>query len=200
MRRVILVDGTHGASRADDFTNPQHHFARTLASAGCVPVSAARPFGWDTSVDGIEGKNYVWIAAGASLYNYAVPVLCEEKRVPSDELLVIAFSHGVQVALYAFALGLKGTLISVNPPIRSEMIEVAKTAKPNLKGWLNLSGDWRDVWAVLGAFGDRNLSLRREYPAGMALEVKVPGVHGAALRDEKHAAEWPAWIDKVMPR
>ncbi len=40
----------------------------------------------------------------------------------------------------------------------------------------------------------------RLWYAGMALEVKVPGAHGAALRDEKHAAEWPGWINQVMPR
>src|SRR5438128_12700650 len=110
-RRYILVDGTHGSRRAGDWTDPAHHFARTLASAGCVPVSAARPFDWDTNVDGIFGSNDTWIAGRANLYKYAVPVLCEERRVPSDELLVIEFSRGVEVAVYGFVLGVAGSLV-----------------------------------------------------------------------------------------
>lgn len=199
MTRYILVAGTHGAERPDDFDSPDHFFADVLKfRANVLPVSIENRFVWSTALDGLAGKNYTWMAAGSNLYSYAVPPLCPEKRIPSNDLLVIAFSHGVQVALYAFALGLKGRFISVNPPIRDDMIDVAKQARPNIVKWLNLYGDWRDVWAVLGAVRDGHLGIRRKYPEGLNIQQElVPGAHGAAVRERKYAANWPRWIQQV---
>lgn len=195
--RYTLVDGTHGAERKDDFTAPGSPFLKTI-NALVPPVSEEYPYKWDTSLDGLGKENTVWMAAGANLFMYLVPPLCPDRRVKPEDLLVITFSHGAQVALYAFALGLKGRLITVNPPIRREMVEVAEVAKPNMISWLNLYGDWRDVWAVLGAALDGHLGLTRKYPEGLCnAQELVPGGHGDALRLEKHMAQWPGWLRLV---
>lgn len=198
MTRYLLVEGTHGETQQDQWNSPSGEFVRTvLPACGAVPV-CDEPFCWTTAVDGLFGKDTTWQVSGMQLYYYCVPPLCPASRVPSDELVVIAFSHGAQVALYAFAAGLKGSLITVNPPIRSDMDDVITKGLPNIHYWLNLYGDWKDVWAVLGAVGDGHLGIRRQYKQANRNEM-VPGAHGAAIRQlGAHAGQWPAWVREVM--
>lgn len=196
MLRYVLVAGTHGATRQNDFDAPGSKF-RAVLDNYAQPVSVDRPFMWSTAYDGLDSKNIEWIAGGAALYTYCVPPLCPEHRVKPDELLVIAFSHGVQVALHAFAMGLRGRLISVNPPIRKDIYPVARIARPNLIRWTNIYGNWRDRWAVLGALFDGQVSFRKDYPSGFCDEQHlVPAGHGAALRDEKYFHLWKGWVTR----
>lgn len=199
MTRYILVDGTHGEHRENDWSAPGSEFRKRMAVNGLVAVQP--PFEWTTALDGLWGKNVSWQVGGNNLFYHLVPPLCPERAVPSDELIVIAFSHGVQVALYAFAAGLRGRLISVCPPIRSDMFRVAQVARPNILRWLNLYGNWKDVWAVAGAIRDGHFGIQRSYPAGFCdTQEKVAGGHGAALRDPKILAgpQWAGWVAEVL--
>lgn len=195
--RYILVDGTHGAYDKDDWSRPDGRMVQeVLPACGLLPVNNDTPFRWSTALEGLWGKDIEWRVAGMALYQYAVPWLCPAHRIPGNDLLVISFSHGAQVALHAFAQGLKGRLLTINPPVRSDMESVIATARPNLLRWVNLYGDWKDVWAVLGAVGDGHFGLRRQFPQA-DVNLLVRGPHGAALRDSKFTATWPGWIAEV---
>lgn len=194
MLRYIIVNGTHGATRHGDFDAPGSKFLATLDNLA-EPVCREQPYCWSTALEGIDGDNIEWLVAGANLFQYAVPPLCPDRRVKSEELLVIAFSHGVQVALYAFSMGLKGRFISVNPPIREDMLAVARDARHNMVSWTNLYGNWKDTWAIFGAIRDGNWGLRRQYPENFCTrQVLVPGGHGAALREDKYYPMWKEWV------
>ena len=201
MIRYVLVAGTGGAGRPHDFDAADSQFQQTLRAAGAEPAVPQFPFIWDGDVDGISGHNYVWLAGGVNLKYYCIPPLAPETGIPKEQLLVIAFSHGVQVALYAFACGLKGSLISVCPPIRHDMTPIIEQAQPNLHYWLNLYGNWRDFWAIAGGLFDWDWRFRRSYPDGVCSRQElVPGGHGAALRDPQWAGKWAGWIQEVMPK
>lgn len=194
MTRYILVDGTAGAHREGDWSAPGSPFRIALTKASAVE---AAPFCWSTDLDGLWGKNTQWAIAGAMLYRTAVPFLCPERAVPPEELLIISFSHGTQVALLAFAAGMRGHLISVNPPIRSDMESTIQLARPNIRRWYNVYGDWKDIWAVLGEIGDGHFGLRRQYPQADR-NLKVPGKHGTLLRDPRYIGAWPGLVKEVM--
>lgn len=192
----VPVDGTHGTRRSDDWIAPDSEWTRMMADTGWYPLNQEYPYGWDTNLDGVFGKNHTWIAAGRSLFYYIVPPLCPEARIRPADTYIISFSHGTQVALYAFRSGLKGTLISVNPPIRNEMLDVARIARPNILRWINIYGDNRDIWALLGGLRDGHFGVRREFP--MADEnILVKGGHGAALRDSERFGIWRDILAKV---
>jgi hypothetical protein len=193
--RYILVAGTHGASRDDDFDALGSEFRTELNRLGLQPVSST-PFLWSTDIDGLWGKNIQWAIGGANLLSFAVPPLCPERAVPSKELLVIAFSHGAQVALHAFASGLKGRLITVNPPIRDDMEPVISHARTNIVRWVNIYGDWRDVWVVLGALRDGHFGIRRQFEQADA-NLLVEGGHGSALRNPEQFHHWQRILDEV---
>lgn len=194
MTKYVLVDGTHGANRPDDFSSPTHDFAKALKAAGVEP---AFTFHWSTDIDGLWGKDVQWWVGGYNLFVMAVPPLCPQCAIHPSNMLVIAFSHGAQVALNAFAMGLKGSLITVNPPVRSDMDAAIAQARPNIRRWVNLYGDWRDVWAVLGAIGDGHFGLRRQF-AQADVNILVPGPHGDALRNPAHYPNWSNWIQEAM--
>lgn len=191
----IAVAGTWGTKRKSDWSLPNSAFAMNLESLGYVPASELDPFEWSTEVDGLDGKNLVWQFSGLSLFYYVVPPLYPEARIPPDQTLIIAFSHGTQVALHAFAHGLKGRLITVNPPIRTDMEATVRKARPNILRWVNLYGDWKDVWAVLGAIRDGHFGIRRTFPQADE-NILVPGEHGAALTP-RYNGSWAGWLERV---
>lgn len=193
----IAVAGTWEAKRPEtNFALPNSAFAMNLETLGFVPASELQPFEWSTEVDGLDGKNSVWEFAGLSLFYYAVPPLFPGARLKPEDTLVIAFSHGAQVAFHAFAHGLRGRLITVNPPVRSDMEPIIKKGRPNMIRWVNLYGDWKDVWAVLGAMRDGHFGIRRQFELADK-NILVKGAHGAALHRE-HNGDWSGWLEEVM--
>jgi hypothetical protein len=199
----ITVDGTHEADNPHKWSLPTSRWSAAMARFGHTPLDVDNPYEWDTALDGINGQNTAWRIGGKHLYHHLVPPRCPDRRVPPEDTLIIAFSHGVNLALHAFAYGLKGRLISVNPPIRRDLRPTIAAARPNLIRWVNLYGDWRDWWAVLGGVFDGGVSIRRAYPENNDLEGKpdaqflVPGGHGAALKDQTHFVSWQMWMDEV---
>lgn len=194
MPRIIAVAGTHGQDVKDDWARHDSLFFKHLGTLGWEPYIP--PFEWDTKVDGLWGKNTIWRVAGQHLFYQVVPPLVPEARLPVKDTYLLAFSHGVNVAIEALAAGLKARgMISVCPPVRSDMRQATLIARHNVERWINLHGDWRDIWAVLGAIGAGHFGFQREIP--VAENILVPGGHGAALRNKDLWPGWAEWLEKI---
>lgn len=195
MKPYIPVSGTHGEQQASDFARPFSTFAEDMQThLGWAPINQREPFRWSTALDGLAGQHLTWEFSGLALFYYVVPPLCPEKRTTPDDTLIIAFSHGCQVALYAFAHGMKGRLVTVNPPVRSDMDPVITLARPNIRRWVNVYGDWHDVWAVLGAVRDGHFGIRRQMRQADS-NILAKGAHGVTLYDRSF---FPAFWSTVM--
>jgi hypothetical protein len=211
-RRAVLVAGTHAwrdiTSR--DWYSPGSWFALELERLGVSPVFAPDVFGsgrrvgfvWSTDVGGVgfgSGDLAVWQAAGIQLFWWCVPPWCPEARIPPDELLVIAHSHGVQPALWAFALGLRGRLLSIGSPIRKDMLPIAERARPNIARWVHVHSDGSDNWQWLGALFDGRIGVYRQHPLADVNRL-IPKVgHSEILRDPTQFHHWPTILADVWP-
>jgi hypothetical protein len=139
--KVALVAGTHGyrgLQAPDQWWWPTSPLAQMLEDEGHEIVGLERPFVWTTNVNGIGGKvhHVDWRCGGESFYTYCVPPLCPDQRVRPTDLAVVCHSHGLQPVLYAAEAGLKiECLISVSSPVRKDMADVARAARPNIKRW-----------------------------------------------------------------
>ncbi len=214
--KAVLVAGTYGWNGTSDPTNatdcwwwPGSAFTQMLLANGVTLAGGAgRPFVWSTSLDGIPGdvRHLDWRAGGVGLYGDVVPVLCPDRRVAPDETLVITHSHGLQVALHAFAEGLQGSLISVAGPVRDDMMDVARAAKPNLRKWIQIHGDAHDGWQILGVdwvgwavrcLQGKNGEIVRDHPLADE-NVALAGIdHTTLLEDPTQFDRWPAWLTRV---
>ena len=198
MKRLTLIPGTHAwqPAQTSQWWHPASTFVRYLAQAG-FPLVSHEPFVWSSDVDGIFGDrgHSDWRCGGANLYHYLVPVLCPDKRLPPEETVIIAHSHGSQVALYAAAMGLQiDTLITVAGPVRGDMREVTARARPQIRRWLHLHSDHSDYMQWLGAIGDGTLGIYRAQPLADE-NVKVPQVgHGGLLNDPAQWYRWREWL------
>lgn len=196
--KAVLVAGTHDWS--DDRTGwyaPGSSFVDLLQSQGITPVFAdGRPYTWSTALGGVGFGNRDlagWEAAGINLLAYCVPPLCPSYRIPGDDLLVITHSHGLQVALFAFAHGLKGRLIDVSGPVRKDMEMITRLALPNIRHWLHIHSDRSDTWQWLGELFDGKLGIVRQHWAADRNDC-VPKVgHSDLLRDP---AQFRHWIER----
>jgi pimeloyl-ACP methyl ester carboxylesterase len=194
--KLSLVAGTWAwePTKPDNvhWWQPSSAFCGVLTRAQLELVSSKRPFIWTTNANGIfENKHLDWRAGGVNLYAYLVPDLCPDKRIPPAETMVIAHSHGGQVALYAAAEGLKiDTLITVATPVRSDMSAIIEAARPNIRHWRHIHGSWKDYVQIAGSLGDGTFSFRRAFKqANENIEVR-----GAAHSDFINQAQYfPRW-------
>ncbi len=202
--KAVLIAGTHGykatdAANAKEWWWPTGAFAReVLAPAGIEVVApAGRAFLWPTGIDGLNENNLQWRAAGINLFAYCVPPLAPSQRIPSSELVVFAHSHAGQVAAYAFAEGLKGTLVTIGTPVRRDMEPVWKLARWNIRRHLHLYST-RDWWQVFGAVWDGAIGVRRTFPTPTRNE-RMPKGHGNILRDREIYPLWRerGWLDFI---
>ncbi|MDP3909921.1 MAG: hypothetical protein Q8Q14_05985 [Gemmatimonadales bacterium] len=190
--KAILIGGTHSFGR-EDWHDENSPFARdVLAPAGIEVVAPdGRPYLWSGALDGVIGSNTKWESAGYHLLAYAVPPLAPEHRIPSAELIVIAHSHAGQAAAYAFAYGLKGTLVTIGTPVRKDMQPVWGDAHRNISRHLHLYSK-RDWWQLFGAIGDGVLGILRTFPEPTRND-EMPKGHGDVLRD---VALFPLWQER----
>jgi hypothetical protein len=194
--QVVLVAGTHSWKpdcARPGWWEPSGDFARYLVEQpGIELIDRQRPFVWSTDLDGgpFEAAHRDWRAGGMNLYAYIVPPRCPEHRVPPADTLVLCHSHGLQVALYAFAAGLQGALVSVAGPVRGDMADVAKRARPNITWWRHIHSDHSDWWQILGTIGDGRFGIYRAHPLADE-NVAVPDVgHSSLLYDPRMFERW----------
>jgi len=202
----ILVAGTgswNDDARVDWYT-PGSRFARFLEAEGLAPTFGpgaghVNPFVWSTSVAGIPvfSRRATWPAAGIALA-YFITMMADLR---GHETAIIAHSHALQVVLYACVnAGIKvAHLISVESPVRRDMLEVATRARPLIGHWLHIYSDWSDRWQWLGELFDGHLGVVRAHPLADRND-SVAGVgHSALLRDPTQFYRWTdlGWLDPL---
>lgn len=219
-RRCILGPGTFGykgelaltENMNADWFCPGHDTYQWLATdMRLQPIT----FIWDGQIGGIGfGKKdlYGWMAAGVQLAHTAAPVVCPEMAIPGSELIVIAHSHFTQVALCAAAAGMKiALLVSVCGPVRADMMDIAKRARPNIQRWVHLHGGRKDRWQIRGSLFDSMnprdwFKVQRTHPLADINRGLSEADHSVYLRDpawrwvlREALAEAPVWPVPTIP-
>lgn len=204
-KKVILVAGTHSwdpdhIGMAPDWFEDGSPFVKMLVSNGVdVVFSNGRPFTWSTELGGTflsKNDTGLWHAAGLNLYSYVVPPLAPDRCIPPEELVVLTHSHGMQVALFAFAAGLRGDLVSVSGPVRGDMKKVTEKARGNIGNWLHLHTSGWDFWQVAGAMFDGHIGVVRKQPLADKNDT-MEGGHTTILRDPTCFGQWidNGWLE-----
>jgi hypothetical protein len=149
-------------------------------------------------LDGLDGNDENWDAAGRALAHYIMPPLCDHAIIPPSETFIIAHSHGGNVVAYACGVyGLKVSgLITVATPVRKNMDAVYKKAAENIDRHLHLYAGWKDYMQILGGLFDGQWGIHRDMPYAEK-NAKMPGGHGDILRDPKLFQNWldKGWLD-----
>lgn len=194
MSQVVLVAGTYGleGNVTSEWWYPTSPFAAFLSTHGISTVGKTRPFEWSTNIDGLIGKPIDWIAGGANLLSYLVPVLCEDRRMPPNQTHIICHSHGLQVVLYACEMGLKvDTLVSVCRPVRQDVMNACPHARSRIRSWTHLYSNNRDYWQALGEFMDGgHWGIVRKHPWADKNDYTADVGHTGLLEDEQQFSQW----------
>ncbi len=205
MADVVLVPGTH-SWRNDgkrEWYYPNSEFAAWLTAHGINVVAdpTGEPFIWSTDVGGVgfgDGDRVGWAAAGRQLFWWCVPPRCPENRIPPQDLIVIAHSHGMQVALYAAAQGLKiAHLITMAGPVRKDMRETTAIARTNIAYWTHVHSDRSDWMQVFGGLFDGHFGIQRKHPAADR-NIFVRKVGHSKLLREPDFQVWREILDKLL--
>lgn len=191
--QYLAVNGTHeNRTPEGHWSHPESPISQYLERYGLLNIahSAMLPFDWSDDLNFTAGHPD-WIAAGASLNYYLVPPLRPEYAWPSAETVLVTHSHGLQPALYAARMGLKiDRLLSIAGPVRKDMMEVARLARPNIRRWMHVYSDATDRWQWLGELFDGHFGIVRKHAlADENVEVKGVG-HGGLIRDPKQFHQW----------
>ena len=159
---IILIPGTWANTGRnapqDEWWHPTSAFSKALRQKGHSICS----FPWDTKLDGIVGPNSEWIKAGINL-----GLICPRNAI------IIAHSHGGQVASYAAANGLKiNKLITLATPVRADV--PYDLAKKHINTWTHVYGyfDWVQVSGSL-MDGKFQLFPRKMKYADKNIKIKV---------------------------
>jgi len=195
---LCLIAGTNSWDNDGgvDWYCPSHPFQRLLADAGAEPLYDDNfPFIWSTDCDGLPGdrKGHIdWASGGAALSYFT-------RMKGQKEVDAIVHSHGLQVLLYAVAYhDIKiRKLISMGSPVRKDMEQIAKQARPFIKEWLHVHSDGSDKWQWLGEMFDGKLGIVREHPLADRNDF-IPKVgHSELLRDTNQYHFWKekGWLD-----
>lgn len=166
-------------------------------------------FVWTGALDGlsiravwerIRGKQVTtqhrqWFAGGEALHDYIGEGIYQGQS--ADHFIVVAHSHGGQVALYCAASGRAiPILITMSTPHRLDMQIVTEKAKLRIGYWVHCYDPDGDRIGQEGAFGDGKISFDRRQPlANINVELKGCS-HSGALRDP---ALYHVWKDTIMP-
>jgi hypothetical protein len=193
MTQYFPINGTHeNRQEGTAWSSPVSPLSTFLAAHGLSNFLLTRPsFDWSDDLDLFAWDHHAWEAAGQSILNYLVPPLAPERRWPPDETVLITHSHGIQAALYAAAQGLKiDRLLDVAGPVRSDMMDVARQARPNIRRWLHVHSDFSDRMQWLGEMFDGHFGIIRQHPlADVNVGIKKVG-HSGLLRNPKYFELW----------
>lgn len=205
--RALLVQGTWGWGHSNDrqWWQAGSDFALFLNRWDIGLIGGARPFIWSTSVDGIGWlfkrptvKHLTWQNAGYCLEQYIRPPLLAafDDYIPLAERNLVGHSHALQVIAYACAGGLKiNRLITLGSPIREDMADVYKAARPNIGAWLHVHSDGSDRIQWFGELFDGHLGIVRAAPLADR-NVRIDKVsHSKLLND---AGEFYLWQTKGL--
>jgi len=191
MTTLVLVGGTW--TQGDrDWTSPASPLRIYLMGKGyhCIQFQ-----GWSGDIDGIptfgeNGPHADWKAGGFGL-SYLL------QAMPYEDRNVIAHSHGGNTAVYTPVLA--GcpilTLTTVCTPVRKDMLDVYREAKPNIGHWTHIYADGWDLMQRLGEMFDGAFGWTREMPDADR-NVGIKGISHSKLLNE---AKWfPQLVDLLQ--
>ena len=162
-----------------------------LDSYGLQPARiGGLPFRWSTDLADSwkwwQKRHSDWEAGGDALAYYL-------DALPERERVVLAHSHGGQVALHCAALGVKiNRLVTVATPSREDMADVTRKARPNICRWWHVYDLDRDKTAWWGGFGDGRIGNPRDQPAA-DVTVKMRGIGHSKLLNNPDLFDY--WAD-----
>ncbi len=193
MTPYVAIAGTWGwkggTPTPDSWWCADSAFSAFLLARGHAHLRPRAPFIWSTDLAGVPSWQFWkrpscrdWEAAG-----YALGYYCDDLRVN-----LITHSHGLQVALWAAANGLKvGTLIDVCGPVREDMRSVAEQARPNIWHWLHIHSDRSDLTQIWGGLFDGHAGPVRAFDLAGVDNRAWPGVgHSRLLNDPTTFSVW----------
>lgn len=205
--KILLVGGTW--SFRNDGKKMWHHagspFSEYLKGLGHEILFGYNfkgerilPMEWDSNIGGFGGDygKIGWATLGSQIYNWVVPSLCYDSRVSPEELLIINHSHGLQGSLFAFDMGLKGSMISICGPVRCDMEGVVASAKRNILNWVSLHSDSSDIIQIAGSDVRPWFPFRRAWEeSDLTIQVDNAGHEGLINMDRlffhtKMAIDW----------
>jgi hypothetical protein len=195
MIQFLAVNGTHENRNTpgSSWSCPDSELSKFLALQGLsnITLSAKMPFDWSDNLNFLPTHHEDWAAGGRALFSYLVPMMHPEYAWPPAKTVIVTHSHGLQVALYAAAYGLKiDRLLDIAGPVREDMMDIAKLARPNVRSWAHVHSDCSDRWQWFGEFLDGHLGIVREHPLADR-NVAIPSVgHGGLMRDPEAFHFW----------
>lgn len=205
MAKYVAVGGTWawsgGKPKPTDWYSSESEFAAFLRARGHEHMAPSRPFIWTTELTGVlswrfwqSPKLTTWEAGGHALYAYCDSPGCSHDD--GQDICVITHSHGLQVALYAAALGLRiRTLIDVSGPVREDMHAIALDARKNIGNWLHIHSDSSDKIQVGGGLFDGHVGVERKVRIPGVINAEWPGVGHSRLLNEP--ALFPIWEEQL---
>jgi hypothetical protein len=168
--------------------HPTSNFSLYLMAFRLFPLRPRRPFKWSGRVGGMQfwrrlfgrtdtADHLDWKAASVHLLDHLDHC---DAPTPYEARNLLAHSYGGNVVFYACADGLKiRTLITFGTPVRADMLEVVRRARPNIGRWIHVIDEGDDKWNRRGNFGDGEL----EWP-GRADQTWINPVTGKDLADK----------------
>jgi hypothetical protein len=164
-------------------------FWRYMRRHGIYPARVnGRPFRWSTDLGSTwqfwKSRHSDWEAGGDALAYYL-------DALPPAYRVVVAHSHGGQVAAYCAAQGVTiDRLVTVATPVRADMEGTWKLARQSIRHWCHVMDSEGDKTAWWGAFGDGRFGNTREFKDTDAT-VKIGGIgHSGLLSDP---SKFPMW-------
>lgn len=173
----VMVPGTHGLWD----TWYRNGLADAFAQRGWPPLCSYDRFTWDTKLDGIFGSNDAWVAAGRALCWY----LDAKGHNRNKPLMVVAHSHGGQVAAYAVKFGAQVKhLITMATPVRNDLKNVYAVVYRGVERWTHIHSNASDLWQVWGGLFDGKVGVYRKMPNADE-NIGIPEVgHSGMLEPE----------------
>ena len=181
----IPVAGTHGRTRKRPWFREGSMFDEYLTDYNWSRLATEFGF-WDTALAGlrIQGSRHLaWSFGGLMLYQFL------RDHVPYKDRIIIAHSHGGQVAFYAMAhrphVPIRA-LITVDTPVRGDMAEQRKAASEACPLHVHLYGKgWGSRMRWLGQQG----AFTRKMPEPHVLNLPMRGGHSGILRKSKYVSQ-----------
>lgn len=146
------------------------------------------PFRWSTDLGNSwkfwESRRSDWEAGGDALAYYL-------DALPERERVVVAHSHGGQLAFCCARLGVQiDRLVTVATPVRNDMKQIVDDARPYIRSWWHVCDEKSDKTAWWGAFGDRKIGNSRVFTQANEV-VKLPKIgHSKLLNDPNKLPLW----------
>lgn len=176
-------------------------FWRCLAPHGLVParILDGKPFEWETGLGSslFFWRRWGWGDKGVEAWRYAgIALAYYLAHLPYEDRVVVGHSHGGQPALFCAAEGVPiKRLLTIGTPVRADMQDVIRRARPNLGTWwhvASLEQDWTAVW---GRFGDGAIGGGRQFRAA-DMNILIPGIGHSELFLNQSA--FHVWHDQQL--